>query len=94
MTKQGLSTDAISLRVAVRGGGCSGFNYALSFTDDVGENDHVFEHDGLRIVCDPKQYLYLEGTEIDYQDGLMGKGFTFRNPNATGSCGCGSSFSV
>jgi len=83
------------LRVAVRGGGCSGFNYNLGFDDSPpGELDQVFEHDDVKVVCDPKSFLYLNGVEIGFEEGLMGRGFTFRNPNARSSCGCGESFSV
>lgn len=81
------------LRVRVVGGGCSGFQYQLAF-DAPRPGDEVFEVDGVRLVVDPKSSLYLAGTEIDYVDGLMGAGFTLKNPNAKGSCGCGSSFTV
>jgi iron-sulfur cluster assembly protein len=81
------------LRVGVRSGGCSGFSYVLGF-DAPQEGDKVEELDGLKILVDPKSVPYLEGTELDYQEGLQGKGFTFLNPNATRSCGCGESFSV
>lgn len=81
------------LRVRVVGGGCSGFSYQLAF-EAPQPLDQVFEHAGVKVVVDPKSYLYLNGTEIDYVDGLNGAGFTLRNPNAKGSCGCGSSFTV
>jgi iron-sulfur cluster insertion protein len=81
------------LRVRVVGGGCSGFQYQLAF-DEPKPGDEVFEVDGVKVVVDPKSYLYLQGTEIDYVDGLTGAGFTLNNPNARGSCGCGSSFTV
>ncbi len=83
-----------ALRVGVKGGGCSGFSYTLGFDDEVGEVDQVTEQDGVRIVCDPKSFLYLNGTELDFEDNLMGRGFKFGNPNAAKSCGCGESFSV
>jgi iron-sulfur cluster assembly protein len=85
------------LRVGVAGGGCSGFQYKLGFDspDSVSqEKDHVVEQHGLRIAVDKKSDLYLDGTTVDYYDGLEKRGFTFNNPNVTRSCGCGSSFSV
>jgi iron-sulfur cluster assembly protein len=82
------------LRVGVRGGGCSGFNYTLDLTESVNESDEQWEQFGVRVVCDSKSNLYLEGTTIDFKDEIMGRGFVFNNPNATSSCGCGSSFSV
>ena len=81
------------LRIRVVGGGCSGFQYQLAF-DAPQPGDQVFEQDGVKVVIDPKSFLYLSGTEIDYVDGLTGAGFTLRNPNAKGSCGCGSSFTA
>jgi iron-sulfur cluster assembly accessory protein len=89
---QAAPTEA-GLRVRVVGGGCSGFQYQLAF-DEAMPGDQVFEADGVKVVVDPKSYLYLQGTEIDYVDGLTGAGFTVNNPNAKGSCGCGSSFTV
>lgn len=86
--------DATALRVGVKGGGCSGFSYTLGFDDQVSETDQVYEVDGVRVVCDPKSFLYLNGTQIDFEDNLMGRGFKFGNPNAAKSCGCGESFSV
>ena len=83
-----------ALRVGIKGGGCSGFSYTLGFDDQVGETDQVFEFDGLRVVCDPKSFLYLSGTELDFEESLMGRGFKFGNPNASKTCGCGESFSV
>jgi iron-sulfur cluster assembly protein len=82
------------LRVAVKGGGCSGFSYFLDVTDKPAEDDEVFESNGVRVICDPKSYLYLGGTEVDYKDDLLKGGFVFNNPNAKRSCGCGSSFSA
>jgi len=82
------------LRVGIKGGGCSGFSYTLDVTDRPAEDDQVFESHGVRIVCDPKSYLYLNGTEIDCQDELLKGGFVFNNPNAKGSCQCGASFST
>jgi iron-sulfur cluster assembly accessory protein len=76
--------------------GCAGFQYTLGFDDTKCEAaDQVFQSQGLKIVCDPKSFLYLNGIEIDFEEGLMGRGFKFNNPNATGgSCGCGESFGV
>ena len=82
------------LRVAVRGGGCSGFEYALDFELEPRENDFVLEYDGLKVFVDAVSARYLQGTEIDYVLGMTGAGFKFNNPKATGTCGCGSSFAV
>jgi iron-sulfur cluster assembly protein len=86
--------DSTSLRVGVKGGGCSGFSYTLGFDDNVNETDQVNEVDGVKVICDPKSFLYLNGTEVDFEESLMGRGFKFTNPNASKSCGCGESFSV
>ncbi|HEX2253311.1 MAG TPA: iron-sulfur cluster assembly accessory protein [Thermoanaerobaculia bacterium] len=86
--------EGYGLRVAVRGGGCSGFEYALDFEDQPRDNDHVIEYDGLRVFVDALSARYLAGTEVDYQLGMQGAGFKFNNPKAVGSCGCGSSFAV
>jgi iron-sulfur cluster assembly protein len=86
--------QATALRVGVKGGGCSGFSYTLGFDDQISEVDQLNEIDGVRVVCDPKSFLYLSGTQIDFEDNLMGRGFKFGNPNASKSCGCGESFSV
>jgi len=86
--------DATALRLGVKGGGCSGFSYTLGFDDQVGEIDQIFETNGIRVVCDPKSFLYLNGTQVDFEESLMGRGFKFGNPNAAKSCGCGESFSV
>jgi iron-sulfur cluster insertion protein len=91
-TAQAASEDT-GLRVRVVGGGCSGFQYQLVF-DTPKAGDQVFESDGVKVVVDPKSFLYLVGTEIDYVDGLNGAGFTMKNPNAKGGCGCGSSFTA
>ena len=82
------------LRVAVIAGGCSGFQYAMNFERSSQENDEVLEIDGLKVFIDPQSFLYLEGTQIDYEETVRGAGFKFNNPNVTGSCGCGESFSV
>lgn len=86
--------ETTALRVGVKGGGCSGFSYTLGFDDSVNEVDQVNEVDGVRVICDPKSFLYLNGTQVDFEESLMGRGFKFVNPNATKSCGCGESFSV
>lgn len=85
---------AFGLRVAVRGGGCSGMEYALDFEREPRENDFVIGCDDLQVYVDAVSARYLQGTEIDYVLGSTGAGFKFNNPNASGSCGCGSSFSV
>ena len=82
------------LRIGVVGGGCSGLSYKLDFDNESQPNDQVFENDGIRLVTDLKSFLYLCDTELDYSDGLNGKGFHFINPNASRTCGCGESFSV
>jgi iron-sulfur cluster assembly accessory protein len=82
------------LRVRVVGGGCSGFQYQLALDDSSNPDDQVFEQDGIKLFVDSKSILYLNGTEIDYVEGMMGSGFRFNNPNSTGTCGCGESFQV
>lgn len=82
------------IRVGVEGGGCSGLSYKLEFDHQLRDDDKVFEDKGVRIVCDKKSFLYLVGTQLDFSDGLNGKGFTFNNPNASRTCGCGESFAV
>lgn len=88
------AAETAGLRVAVLPGGCSGFQYGLNIEDQPEEDDEVLELGGLRVFIDPFSAQYLGGVEIDYVSGMMGSGFTFRNPNATGGCGCGSSFTV
>ncbi len=92
--QQELDADKIRLRVGVKGGGCSGFSYLLDLTETQKETDEVFEQHGIKIIVDPKSLLYLGGTTIDFKDEIMGRGFVFQNPNATSTCGCGSSFSA
>ncbi|MFA7474052.1 MAG: iron-sulfur cluster assembly accessory protein [Spirosomataceae bacterium] len=82
------------IRVGVLGGGCSGLMYNLEFDSETRPNDMVFEDKGIKIVVDKKSILYLAGTELDFSDGLNGKGFHFKNPNASRTCGCGESFAV
>ena len=86
--------DSFGLRVAVMGGGCSGFQYALDFDQEARPTDAVFEVDGLTVYVDPISARYLEGVTVDYVFGTTGAGFKFDNPKATGSCGCGHSFAV
>lgn len=81
------------LRLRVIGGGCSGLSYEMDFSEQRPE-DRVITFDGFAVLLDPKSTIYLKGITLDYQDGLQGKGFVFRNPNATNTCGCGESFSV
>lgn len=93
ITEQHLPTGTV-LRVGVKGGGCSGFSYTLGFDDKITETDQIAEIDDVKVACDPKSFLYLSGTQIDFEESLMGRGFKFGNPNAAKSCGCGESFSV
>jgi iron-sulfur cluster assembly protein len=95
VAEQGLPSEQTRLRVGVKGGGCSGFSYMLDLTEEPkGENDEELESNGVKVLVDMKSLLYLSGTEIDFKDENMQKGFVFKNPNATSSCGCGSSFSA
>ena|SRR3989338_6953922 len=82
----------VFLRASVKGGGCSGLTYDVHFDDKQGEYDRVFEANGVKVVCDSKSLVYLDGMTIDYSTDLVGGGFRFINPNAKGSCGCGTSF--
>lgn len=82
------------LRIGIKGGGCSGLTYTLGFDSESKPSDNIIEKEGLNIFVDMKSFLYLTGTELDYTDGLSGKGFIFNNPNAKRTCGCGSSFSA
>ena len=84
----------LKLRVFVQGGGCSGFQYGFTFDEDAGDDDTRLEKGGVTLLIDPMSYQYLVGAEIDYQDGLEGAQFVIKNPNATTTCGCGSSFSA
>ena len=86
--------DSYFLRVGVVGGGCSGLSYKLDFDNEIKPMDQVFEDNGIKIVTDLKSFLYLVNTELDFSDGLNGKGFYFSNPNASRTCGCGESFAV
>lgn len=86
--------DNLKLRVFVTGGGCSGFQYGFTFDENVQDGDTEVENDGVSILVDPMSYQYLVGAEVDYKEDLEGSMFVIRNPNATTTCGCGSSFSV
>lgn len=96
--KEQLSDDT-PLRIGVVGGGCSGLTYQLDFDreysdENADKNDQVFEHNGVKVVVDMRSFLYLAGTELDFTDGLEGKGFHFINPNAARTCSCGESFAM
>ncbi len=88
------NTPGAGLRVAVRGGGCSGLAYAIEWADAPKERDKIFEKDGIRVFVDPKSYLYLMGSELRYEETLMASGFKLENPNVKAACGCGESFTV
>jgi len=90
---EGTGGEDQALRVAVRGGGCSGFQYALAF-DRAKEDDHVFEVDGVAVIVDKTSMQFVFGSEVDYVEGLQGAGFQVNNPNVVAACGCGSSFQV
>ncbi len=94
MSEAGQNRDEYFLRVGVAGGGCSGLTYKMDFDNQPKPADQVFDADGLKVVCDLRSFLYLVNTELDFSDGLNGKGFHFKNPNATRTCGCGESFAV
>jgi len=87
-------SDDFGLRIGVKGGGCSGYTYSLGFDKELRAEDSVIEISGVKIIIDAKSLFYINGTELDFQDGLNGKGFVFSNPNATKTCGCGESFGV
>ena len=87
-------TTDTRLRMYVTGGGCSGFQYGFTFDEKVGEGDTVVENEGVKLLVDPMSFQYLSGAEIDYSEGMEGAQFVIRNPNASTTCGCGSSFSV
>jgi iron-sulfur cluster assembly protein len=88
------NTPQAGLRLAVKGGGCSGLAYHMEWTEQPRERDKVFEREGVRVFVDPKSYLYLMGTELVYEESLLASGFKLRNPNEKAACGCGESFTV
>ena len=94
MAKEGIAPEQGGLRLGVQGGGCSGLAYNIRFDTQPRERDRVFNFDGVRVFVDPKSFLYLHGMTLDWQETLMYRGFQFVNPNATKSCGCGTSFSA
>lgn len=87
-------TPEAGLRLAVKGGGCSGLQYAMEWAEKPRERDKIFERDGVRVFVDPKSYLYLMGTELVYEETMMASGFKLQNPNVKSACGCGESFTV
>ncbi len=93
LSKEKLKQDYF-VRVSVVSGGCSGLSYKMDFDNQSRPNDQVFEHNGVKVVCDLKSFLYLFNTTLEFSGGLDGKGFSFNNPNASRTCGCGESFSV
>jgi iron-sulfur cluster assembly protein len=94
MEKEGITPETHNLRVGVVGGGCSGLSYQMKFDDKIDSSDTVVDLESIKVIINKLSLLYLVGTELDYQDGLNGKGFEWNNPNSTRSCGCGESFSV
>ena len=94
MVSEGITPDTHNLRVGVKGGGCSGLSYTMDFDDTITEMDEVVDLNTIKIIIDRKSLLYLYGTELQYSDGLNGKGFQWVNPNASRTCGCGESFSL
>src|SRR3979411_1870729 len=94
MAKEGISPDQGGLRLGVQGGGCSGLSYNVRFDTQPRERDRIFQFNDVRVFVDPKSFIYLHGMILDYQETLMQQGFVFVNPQATKSCGCGTSFSA
>lgn len=86
--------DNLKLRVFITGGGCAGFSYGFTFDEDVADDDTAVENSGVTLLVDPMSFQYLAGSEVDYKEGLQGSQFMINNPNATTTCGCGSSFSI
>jgi len=94
MAKEGIAPDQGGLRLGVQGGGCSGLSYNIRFDTQPRERDRIFQFGDVRVFVDPKSFIYLRGMTLDYQETLMQQGFVFVNPQATKSCGCGTSFSA
>ena len=94
MSKEGIAPEQGGLRLGVQGGGCSGLSYNIRFDSQARERDRIFQFDDVRVFVDPKSFIYLHGMTLDYQETLMQQGFVFVNPQATKSCGCGTSFSA
>lgn len=94
MEQEGVSEEQGGLRVSVQPGGCSGFKYGLLIEEQAADDDYVLEGEGVKMFVDPFSAQYLSGTTIDYVTSMQGSGFTFKNPNSTGGCGCGSSFTA
>ena len=94
LVKEGVEDRSGGLRVGVQGGGCSGLSYAMRLDTQARDRDKVFEEFGAKLFVDPKSFLYLNGTTLEYEETLMRQGFVFQNPNAARSCGCGSSFTA
>jgi iron-sulfur cluster assembly protein len=94
MQENEIPADTAGVRLGVKSGGCSGLNYVLDIVEEPESRDRVFDVHGVRLFCDPKSYLYLNGTAVDYESSMTGGGFKFTNPNAKRSCGCGTSFAV
>jgi iron-sulfur cluster assembly protein len=94
LAKEGISTEEGGLRLGVKGGGCSGMSYSITFDAQPRATDNIFPFDGIRVFIDPKSFVYLRGMTLDYEETLIRQGFNFLNPNSARSCGCGSSFSV
>ena len=93
LDSENAAASGAGLRVGVRGGGCSGFQYSLAL-DEQREGDQIFEHEGIKVLVDPASLRYVDGSTVDYTESLMGSGFEVQNPNVVASCGCGSSFRV
>jgi iron-sulfur cluster assembly protein len=94
LTSEKSAREKGGLRLYVQGGGCAGMSYGMEIVEEPGDKDRVFEVEGVRVFIDPKSWLFLNGTTVDFKESLMGRGFVFENPNASGACGCGTSFSV